>query len=86
MLESFGAEASVLGDSLRIEGGSSLRACEFDPKGDHRMAMSATLLALLARGESRILGTACVETSFPEFPSLIKRMSQGALEIVEEGT
>ena len=84
MLESFGADASVLGDTLRIEGGARLRSCEFDPEGDHRMAMAATLLALVARGESRILGTDCVETSFPEFPTLLKRMSQGALEIIEE--
>ncbi len=84
MLEAFGAEASVLGDTLRVEGRSNLRGCEFDPKGDHRMAMAATVLALVARGESRILGTECVATSFPEFPSLVKRLSTGALEVVEE--
>jgi len=86
MLEAFGAKASVLGDSLLVEGKSRLRACEFDPEGDHRMAMAATIMALVAKGESRILGADCVETSFPEFPFLIRRMSQGALEIAGKET
>jgi len=85
MLEAFGAEASILGDTLRIEGGANLRGCEFDPKGDHRMAMAASILALLARGQSRILHTECVTTSFPDFPGLIRRFSDKALETVEDG-
>lgn len=83
MLEAFGTESSVLGDTLRIEGRARLRSCEFDPIGDHRMAMAATILALCAKGESRILNTDCVATSFPEFPSIIRRMSVNALESVE---
>jgi len=83
MLEAFGAESSVLGDTLRVEGRASLRGCEFDPKGDHRMAMAAAVLALCAKGESRIVNADCVATSFPEFPSIIRRMSVNALESVE---
>lgn len=83
MLEAFGADASIMGDTLRVEGRAGLKGCEFDPKGDHRMAMAASVLALIAKGESRILNTECVATSFPEFPSIVRRMSVNALENVE---
>jgi len=79
LLAAFGAKASVEGDDLRVEGGARLRGTEVDAGGDHRLAMAASVLALLSRGESRVTGTACVATSFPEFPGLMRRFSDGAL-------
>ena len=81
MLQAFGAEARLEGESLVIAGGASLRGCEFDAAGDHRMAMSAGVLALVARGQTLIEGVEGVETSFPEFPSLLRRYSSKALEL-----
>lgn len=84
MLQAFHAKARVEGDSLFIEGSSQLRACEFDSGGDHRMAMAAAVMALIARGETRIHGVESVRTSFPEFPGLIRRFTNRALEVEEE--
>lgn len=79
MLAAFGADAQVEGEDLRIAGSAVLRGSEFAAGGDHRLAMAASVLALVGRGESRITGTACVATSFPEFPGLLRRFSDGAL-------
>lgn len=79
LLTAFGAGARVEGDDLLIAGGGSLRGTEIDAAGDHRLAMAAAVLGLISRGETRVRDTACVATSFPEFPGLIRRFSDGAL-------
>jgi 3-phosphoshikimate 1-carboxyvinyltransferase len=79
LLEAFGAAAHVEGDDLVIAGSAVVRGAELDAAGDHRLAMAASVLALVSRGESQITGTACVATSFPEFPGLIRRFADGAL-------
>ena len=49
MVETFGARASIDGDTLAITGvGGPLRGGRFDSRGDHRMAMSAAVAALAA--------------------------------------
>ena len=70
MVETFGASASVEGDTLAIHGvGGSLRGARFDSLGDHRMAMAAAVAGLAARhGErSLVTGFSAVETSYPGF-------------------
>ncbi|MBW1832020.1 MAG: 3-phosphoshikimate 1-carboxyvinyltransferase, partial [Deltaproteobacteria bacterium] len=52
-----------------------------ESRGDHRIAMAATLLGLLAQGESLIDGAEAVDTSFPGFVALLR--SLGA-DITEE--
>lgn len=79
LLTAFGAAARVEGDDLVIAGGGTLRGVECDAAGDHRLAMTAAVLGLVARGETRVRDTACVATSFPEFPGLLRRFSDGAL-------
>ncbi|MCB9515145.1 MAG: 3-phosphoshikimate 1-carboxyvinyltransferase [Candidatus Latescibacteria bacterium] len=79
LLEAFGAKARVVDDTLEVEGGARLKGAEVDAAGDHRIAMAASVLGLLCRGDSRVNGTACVATSFPEFPGLLRRFSDGAL-------
>ena len=81
LIQAFGGRATVDGDDLAVQGGKALRGCEFESGGDHRLAMAASVLALNSRGGSRILDTACVATSFPEFPALVKRFSAGALQV-----
>ena len=83
MLTAFGGKARAVEDVLIVQGGRRLHGAEFDAGGDHRLAMAASVLALVARGESRILGTECVATSFPEFPALVRRFSDGALSSAE---
>ena len=79
LLAAFGASARVEGEELHIDGGAVLRGGEFASGGDHRLAMAASVLALVSRGESYITGTSCVATSFPEFPGLLRRFADGAL-------
>jgi 3-phosphoshikimate 1-carboxyvinyltransferase len=80
MVETFGARASIDGDTLAITGvGGPLRGGRFDSRGDHRMAMSAAIAALAVRpGEhSLITGFGAVETSYPTFAEDLERLAVG---------
>jgi len=80
MVETFGARASIDGDTLAITGlGGPLRGGRFDSGGDHRMAMSAAIAALAVRpGEhSLITGFGAVETSYPTFAEDLERLAAG---------
>jgi len=81
VLGAFGVPCEELPDGLIISGGAALHGAQVDSRGDHRIAMSAALLGLLADGESQIDGAEAVDTSFPGFVALMR--SLGA-EIVEE--
>lgn len=81
VLEDFGVPRKELPDGLIIEGGAKLRAARVESHGDHRIAMSATVLGLVAEGETVVEDVGCVETSFPGFAGLLR--SLGA-DIVEE--
>jgi 3-phosphoshikimate 1-carboxyvinyltransferase len=89
VLRAFGREVEVLDDGLRFEGGE-LRPTWVSSEGDHRVAMAAALMALVARGAPAfgsvrgatvIEDTECVSTSFPGFVSVLRGL--GA-DIVEE--
>jgi cytidylate kinase len=80
MVETFGARASIDGDTLAITGvGGPLRGGRFDSRGDHRMAMSAAVAALAAApGERSLLtGFGAVETSYPTFADDLERLVAG---------
>jgi 3-phosphoshikimate 1-carboxyvinyltransferase len=81
VLGAFGVPCEELPDGLIITGGAALRAAQIDSEGDHRIAMSAALLGLVAEGESVIEGAEAVDTSFPGFVALMR--SLGA-DITEE--
>jgi 3-phosphoshikimate 1-carboxyvinyltransferase len=81
VLSAFGVPCEELPDGMIITGGAKLQAARIDSQGDHRIAMSAALLGLLAEGESVIDGAEAVDTSFPSFVALMR--SLGA-DIAEE--
>lgn len=81
VLRAFGVPCEELPDGLIITGGAALRAARVDSRGDHRIAMSAALLGLLADGETIVDGAESVDTSFPGFVALMR--SLGA-DITEE--
>lgn len=73
-LEAISAEISKCGvkiiktdDGLIIEGSEDIKGAEFDSRSDHRIAMSAAVLAAFAKGESVIKNAQCVEISYPHF-------------------
>lgn len=66
-LRLFGVPVEERPDGLAIEGGRTLVGAEVESDGDHRIAMSAAILGLLAKGKTVVKDTACIETSYPGF-------------------
>ena len=79
MLRAFGVEVEEMPDGLIIRGqpGARLRAAHIDSGGDHRIAMSATIAALVADGPSRIEDTGNVATSYPGFARALNQLAGG---------
>ncbi len=72
-LTSLGIEVEERKDGLFIKGGKP-RGGRVRSFGDHRIAMSFTILALASEGESEIQGAQCVDISFPAFYDLVKSL------------
>lgn len=66
-LAAFGIESVVGENTLVVYGGKVSPAHSIDSFGDHRIAMSAAILATLADGFSVIKGAECVAKSYPRF-------------------
>ena len=66
-LRALGARVEALPDGLEIDGPVELGEGDIDSHGDHRVAMSFAVAALIARTDVRIRGWRSVETSFPRF-------------------
>jgi 3-phosphoshikimate 1-carboxyvinyltransferase len=75
VLREFGVTCEGLPDGMRVEGTEKpLRACSVESLGDHRIAMSAALLALCADGPSKIRDADCIATSFPRFVGTLRAL------------
>lgn len=85
VLRAFGADAVELQDGLTIHGGRPLRAARVESHGDHRIAMSAVVLGLVAEGETVVDDVGCVDTSFPGFAGLMRSLGADVREEVVEG-
>lgn len=70
-LRKMGCEVEELEDGLVIGGPTRLKGAVLDSFGDHRIAMAFSVAALLADGETEIVGSECVDISFPEFFKLL---------------
>lgn len=81
VLGAFGIPCEELPDGLIVSGGAPLHGARVESRGDHRIAMAASLLGLIAQGETVIEGAEAVDTSFPGFVALMR--SLGA-DITEE--
>lgn len=62
-----GAMIEETDDGMIIQGGKPLHGADFKTYGDHRMAMTLTVLAQLLEGPSTLDDAACVEVSYPAF-------------------
>ncbi len=76
LVNSFGGDAHVEDDNLIINGTGSLRGGKVDARGDHRVAMAATVAALAATsGEQSIIsGYQAISSSYPGFVSDMSSM------------
>jgi len=76
ILTAFGVPVREAPDGMIVEGVPRPRGgAAVDSRGDHRMAMAAAILGLMADGPSRINGTACIATSYPSFWEDMNRLS-----------
>lgn len=74
-LKKMGVEIEEFPDGLSIMGSGSLKGAEVESHGDHRVAMSMTIAALVAEGKSTINGASAVDISFPGFFDIIRKLS-----------
>ena len=73
-LSLMGAKVTATKDGMIIEGDSPLKGAVIDSKLDHRIAMSFAVAALSADGGTEIIGAECVNISYPDFYSDLKRL------------
>jgi 3-phosphoshikimate 1-carboxyvinyltransferase len=88
-LRAFGVRCDERPDGLVIEGRPEgpLSAAVVESGGDHRIAMSAVLLGLLADGETRVRDVDCVATSFPRFAGTLRALGADVRAVrIDEGT
>jgi 3-phosphoshikimate 1-carboxyvinyltransferase len=78
-LRKMGVKVGELEDGLAIDGGVELEGAEIDTFGDHRLAMSFAVAALIANGQSIIKDAECVEVSYPGFWNDFDKMVNGEL-------
>ncbi len=76
LLRAFGLATEEREDGLRIEGRADdpLRAAHIQSHGDHRLAMTAAVLGLVADGETLIEDADCIAVSFPRFVGTLRAL------------
>jgi 3-phosphoshikimate 1-carboxyvinyltransferase len=63
-------------DGISIEGRAALKGGEVESYGDHRIAMSLAVAALVSQGKTIINNTSCVDISFPGFFEELRRLTR----------
>ncbi len=71
-LKKMGADITPTADGWFIKGPTPLKGCRLSSCGDHRIAMSLAVAALIAKGPTTILDTENIDTSFPGFEKKFK--------------
>jgi 3-phosphoshikimate 1-carboxyvinyltransferase len=83
VLRAFGVSCEERPDGLDIEGRSEpLEPADVDSRGDHRIAMTAAVLALVARAPCRVRDAACIATSYPKFIATLRALGV-RIDVVE---
>ncbi|HEU5194326.1 MAG TPA: 3-phosphoshikimate 1-carboxyvinyltransferase [Methylomirabilota bacterium] len=82
-LGKMGARIEERPDGMAITGGHRLHGATVHSGGDHRMAMSLAVAALVAEGETIIDDVECVNTSFPSFTKTINDLAGSTVITVE---
>lgn len=75
VLRAFGVPCEELPDGMVIQGKEGpLTPASLESRGDHRIAMTAAVLALHASGPTRIADADCIATSFPRFVGTLRAL------------
>lgn len=75
-LRAVGARAEVVGDDLRVDGGSPVPRGRVRTAGDHRLAMAFAVLGTLPGARVAVDDMACAAVSFPGFPATLRSIRQ----------
>lgn len=75
-LRKMGVKIEELEDGVIIEGRERLKAATVQSHGDHRVAMALIVAGLLADGETIVQDTDCIDTSFPGFVEMLKKLQE----------
>lgn len=73
-LSAMGCDITPTKDGMIIRGGRRLHGALIDPHLDHRIAMSFTVAAMAADGETEIKDAGCVSISYPGFYQDLKKI------------
>jgi 3-phosphoshikimate 1-carboxyvinyltransferase len=73
-LGKMGVQLEEFPDGVRIVGKGRLQGAVCDSHGDHRVALALSVAGLVAKGETVVRNTECIETSFPGFYSLLESL------------
>ena len=74
-LAAMGADVTETEDGMIIRGGRPLHGAVVDSRLDHRIAMTFAVAGLCAEGETEVLGSECVDISYPEFYRDLERLA-----------
>ena len=74
-LEELGADVEEFEDGFTVRGKTHLSGGNLQCYGDHRIAMSAAVGAMVAEGESRLENPEWVEVSFPDFFAVLEELA-----------
>jgi 3-phosphoshikimate 1-carboxyvinyltransferase len=87
VLGAFGVRCEERADGLLIEGAPDrpLKAADITSQGDHRVAMTAAVLGLVADGPTRVRDAGCIATSFPRFVGTLKALGANIEVVKGEG-
>jgi len=74
-LRKLGVPVTECQDGMDITGSDRLLGGTVDSSGDHRIAMSMSVAALVASSAITVTDIACVATSFPNFFQLLEKVA-----------
>lgn len=77
-LRALGVRVEELADGMIIEGPTQFKGGVIPSFGDHRVAMAMAIAGLFAEDKIKVEDTACIQTSFPEFESILNSLVQYA--------
>ncbi len=85
VLRAFGVTCEELPDGMVIQGKQGpLEPADVESHGDHRIAMTAVVLGLLARAPTRVRDVDCIGTSFPRFVATMRALG-ARIDVEGEG-
>jgi 3-phosphoshikimate 1-carboxyvinyltransferase len=74
-LKRMGADITEFDDGFAISGPTPLKSAKIETFGDHRIAMAFTIAGLAANVPVKLDNPDCVNISFPEFYSFLRKVS-----------